>query len=141
MEAAHLDVAVLAQASGEAGAVAHGAFAEGETGGEVELAAEGVDVDEETGVVAVEVEAGVLVAPDFGAVVADGGAAQAHAEVGIEAVADAHAKALGAACCGKCEVRSRVLLFNDVDDFRFSGMEDIVRAEQGEEKGRYTRHG
>ena len=136
VEATHLDVAVLAQAAGEAGTVSHGAFAEGEPGGEVEVAAEGVDIDEEASVVAVEVEAGALVAPGFGAAVAKGGAAQAHADVGIESVADAYAQPLGTTGGGDGEVRgcSVAVLFFKISDLLFSCVEGLCGAEQGKEE-------
>ena len=105
MEATHLDVSIFTQASGEAGAVSHGAFAAAEAGGEVEVAAKGIDIHENACVVAVEVEAGALVALGFGAAVAKGGAVQAHADVGIASVADAYAQPLGAAGGGNGEVR------------------------------------
>lgn len=76
----------------ELGSVSHVAFAEGESGGEVELAAEGVVVKHETGVVAVELNPGFLASPGFGAVVAEGSPAEPDAEVGIESVTDASAK-------------------------------------------------
>lgn len=92
VEPAHVDVVIAAGFAVELGSVSHVAFAEGESGGEVELAAEGVVVKHEPGVVAVELNPGFLASPGFGAVVAEGSPAEPDAEVRIESVTDASAK-------------------------------------------------
>lgn len=96
VHAAEVDGTVAAGLAVEAGAVAHIAFAEGEAGGDVEVAAEGMDIEEETGIIAIELDACAGRTPVFGGVVADGGAAQSESEVGIETVTQADAESLSA---------------------------------------------
>lgn len=96
VHAAEVDGTVAAGLAVEAGAVAHIGFAEGEAGGDVEVAAEGMDIEEETGIIAIELDACAGRTPVFGGVVADGGSAQSESEVGIETVTQADAESLSA---------------------------------------------
>lgn len=96
---------VVADFAADGGVAAHAGMAEGDSGGDVEVAAKGVDVEQESGVVTVELEVAGVRIPGVVVIVAEGGTAQAESHVGVRAVSDAHAKSQGAPAGGDAEVR------------------------------------